>query len=103
MNTPQKQGTNKHRFILRLICLFRGHQKAVPMLHETDSAIWTKGCPRCGSPLGFPAAWKNGSPPPNCSTEEKLQEWEQFKLEHHANIRASVKGLNVDVMKKLGI
>lgn len=80
--TPQ---LHKHRFL----CFLFGHKKAVPMLNETDWAIFTKGCPRCGTHLGMPTTWKGCPPPPN-SNEDQLKSWEEFKLKHYAEIRASV-------------
>lgn len=87
----QKPQLHKHSVMPRFLCFLFGHKKAIPMLNETDWAIFTKGCPRCGTHLGMPATWKNCPPPPN-SNEEQLKSWEEFKIKHYAEIRASVNG-----------
>jgi len=95
-----KQKTNKLQqfkqwilsiVMLRFLCFIFGHKKATPMLNETDWAIFTKGCSRCKTHLGMPTTWKNCPPPPN-SNKEQLESWEQYKIKHHAEIRASVNG-----------
>lgn len=37
----------------------------------------------------MPTTWKGCPPPPN-SNEDQLKSWEEFKLKHYAEIRASV-------------
>lgn len=72
-----------------IYCFLVGHNKAVPMLNETYWAIFTKGCPRCKTHLGFPETWKNCPPPPN-SNKEQIKSWEEFKIKHYSKIRSSV-------------
>lgn len=84
----QNQTINIDSVMPRLLCFLFGHKKAIPMLNETNWAIFTNGCPRCGTHLGMPATWKNCPPPPN-SNDEQLKSWEEYKLKHHAEIRAS--------------
>jgi hypothetical protein len=72
----------------RFICFLFGHIKDI-MLTETDSAIYIRGCSRCGTPLGMPHAWKNCPQPPNL-TEAELRDWEEYKLKHLAEVRDSV-------------
>jgi hypothetical protein len=64
--------------------------KAVPMLHETEYTIHTKGCPRCKTYLGLPTTWK-GCPPPPRSTEKEKIEWKEYLERHYAEVRASIK------------
>ena len=84
-----KTKTQKQLFISRLLCFLFGHKKSVPMLIEDEETIYTHGCPRCGTPMGLPAAWKNITPPPN-SNEEQVKTWNEFKEKLYDVIRASV-------------
>ena len=73
----------------KFLCCVFGHKEAVTMLIEDEYAIYIKGCPRCKTHLGFPATWKNCPPPPN-SNEEQIKSWNEFRLRHYEEVRASV-------------
>jgi len=91
-----KQKTNKlaqfKQWILsivmpRFICFFKGH-KPVKMLIEDEMCIHTRGCERCKQPLGLPTTWKFTP----CPTWNNEDDWQKFKEQQCAEIRASVNG-----------
>jgi hypothetical protein len=73
----------------KIICFLLGHKKSIPMLHENEDFIFTKGCPRCGTHLGWPATWKTMPDPPN-STPEQLKSWRDYLKSHWQEVRDSV-------------
>jgi len=87
---PQPTDKEKKPSILsHIICFFFGH-KPTSMLVETKSAIFTRGCSRCGCSLGFPTRWKLNIPPPRC-TPKQLEEWNEFFEQQNQAVRDSVK------------
>jgi len=73
----------------KIICFFLGHRKAVLMLYEDEYCIYTKGCPRCKSPVGLPTRWKNTPPPPH-STSKQVESWNRYVENECVKLRNSV-------------
>ena len=47
----------KYSILSHIICFLFGH-KPTSMIVETEYSIFTRGCSRCGSPIGLPTRFK---------------------------------------------
>ena len=79
----------KYSILSHIICFFLGH-KSTSMLVETESAIFTRGCSRCGSPIGMPARWKFNVPPPRSSIEQ-IKAYDEYCEQQNQAVRDSIK------------